>query len=533
MPEWEERKYLLAQRRVESIRLLTVLLSQVKDFVQSANQKVGALDFENARNNCFPEAEIKIPQQKTGSDYLLHRGLKHEPPHQVSQMGKIPAGEKLAINLPASPCHFVRTIFNEPATRVVTAITDKDKYCLSSCCPLQITVTQDCKVIKSLDQNDSVARSPKVSGTGCCKKQKVYETDEFIHYLLNYYQTPSYARVCLGPRETVTKSWWQRVVSRNGNGFQISLKNKYGQRFTEVSFVQNLDEGDCRVDDDYRWEITIRESEPVETVSKSQACARGFTKKFQVQWTDSLNEATNKMPHAKRNNNFCEGANAGRDKKSRRDRSKRKVAPLYKPSGSAYKLKDLLEEISSDSEYFSEALGGSQERTKRRSRDCSGGTKASPLAREREKEFLICLKNIAHDDQDEVSNKRSFCPNPTCCDLSKHRRHKLKKTCKRSSSKLRHGVQKSEWPSNEEERDAGRKKKKKKRFSLNVLPAQSSLSEADGCRQLESLKLIERKCSKMFRHKMTFRTLQTTTATLEESVHDQGLCQKEMRGSCC
>lgn len=30
MPEWEERKYLLAQRRVESIRLLTVLLNQIK-----------------------------------------------------------------------------------------------------------------------------------------------------------------------------------------------------------------------------------------------------------------------------------------------------------------------------------------------------------------------------------------------------------------------------------------------------------------------------------------------------------------------
>uniref|UniRef100_A0A8C6XKA1 RRM domain-containing protein n=1 Tax=Naja naja TaxID=35670 RepID=A0A8C6XKA1_NAJNA len=30
LPEWEERKYLLAQRRVESIRLLTVLLSQIK-----------------------------------------------------------------------------------------------------------------------------------------------------------------------------------------------------------------------------------------------------------------------------------------------------------------------------------------------------------------------------------------------------------------------------------------------------------------------------------------------------------------------
>lgn len=30
MPEWEERKSLLAQRRVESVRLLTVLLNRVK-----------------------------------------------------------------------------------------------------------------------------------------------------------------------------------------------------------------------------------------------------------------------------------------------------------------------------------------------------------------------------------------------------------------------------------------------------------------------------------------------------------------------
>ncbi|KAM6300217.1 uncharacterized protein AAHN32_006884 [Aegotheles albertisi] len=99
MPEWEERKSLLAQRRVESVRLLTVLLNRVK--------------------------------------------------------GR-----------------------SSPALNAVHTRT--------------------------------------ASAGGCCKKQKVYETDEFIHYLLNYYQTPGYARVCLEPKKTANKSWWKRVVCDDG-----------------------------------------------------------------------------------------------------------------------------------------------------------------------------------------------------------------------------------------------------------------------------------------------------------------------------
>ncbi|KAM7161208.1 A-kinase anchor protein 17B-like isoform 1-T1 [Macrochelys suwanniensis] len=535
MPEWEERKYLLAQRRVESIRLLTVLLSRVKDFAQLTSQKVEPLLHpEDIRKDCFPETEFRNAQtEQRESHYLLHKELKDKKKFrsQFFQTGNTSfSEEEVPANLPASPCHLVRTILNDLTAATSTGkLTGRDEYSSSGGGSLRITVTQDCKVIESLEREDcpplKTVHSGKVSGTGYCKKQKIYETDEFIHYLLNYYQTPSYARVCLEPRSTVSKSWWQRIVSDNGNGFQINLKNKYGQRFTEVSFVQNLDKGNCRGDDNYRWEIMIRKSEPTESVLKNKAYAGGFTKKFQVQWNDSLDIAN--LPYAEFNNSSFGGTNTSHNKESKQDNNSREVAPPYKPSGSAYKLKDLMEEISSDSEYFSEALISSAKTTERRYKDVySDGNKACSLPREMEREFLVCVKNVGQNYPENESSKCSFCSNSTHGGLTKQCRHMLKKSYKRCSSKLRHEGRKSEWKSNEEVINTHKKKKKRKKPSPDILPDEHGFSEMDSWRQLESLKKIQRKCSKMFHHKMKFKTLRVMAGASKDAIHaDASLLQ--------
>ncbi|XP_019377165.1 PREDICTED: A-kinase anchor protein 17B [Gavialis gangeticus] len=520
MPEWEERKYLLAQRRVESVRLLTVLLNRVKDFAQLTSQKVEPLlDLGDLRKNHFPETELQTAQKEQKDFHYLGEQKHGEKfKYRLFQTdGSSFSEREWETKLPASSCHIVRTVLNDPAVTLSSGkLTRVDKYSSSESGSLQITITQDCKLVESLDRENSpalnVANSQTACDTGCRKKQKVYETDEFIHYLLNYYQTPRYARVCLQPKTAVSKSWWQRVVSDNGNSFQINLRNKYGQHLAEKSFVQNLDERTCSRDDNYRWEITIEKSEPTSGTSKHKTCFQGFTNNFQIQWNDSLN--TGNFPRVELNNSFG-GTNLGHNKESKQDSNSRKVTLPYKPSGSAYKLNELLEEISSDSEYFSSLV----KRTERKyEKVFSDGNKLCSLVGKEEKKILVCVKNAAQNDEDSESKKCSFCSNSVPDGLTKQSGRKLKKSCKRSSSKLRHEGQRSERRSREEERHAHKKKKKRKKPLTNILSDEYGFSETDGCRQLATLKKTQRKCNKIVHHKMKLKTLHTVTAVSKDAV---------------
>ncbi|XP_064015602.1 A-kinase anchor protein 17B-like isoform X2 [Pogoniulus pusillus] len=247
MPEWEERKSLLAQRRVESVRLLTVLLNRVKDFAQLASHKVDP-SLSVRKDDSFSETALKdLPQELICSRYHAHKELKHKEEVKCllpKRSGNLCSEEGDVSNFQASTCHIVRTILNDPSRALSSdRLLGRDVDYSFGCGSLLITVTQDCRVIKSLDGKDysalNVAHTQTASDKDCCKKQKVYETDEFIHYLLNYYQTPGYARVCLEPKKTADKTWWKRVVSADDSGVDISLSNKHGQHFREVSPVQN------------------------------------------------------------------------------------------------------------------------------------------------------------------------------------------------------------------------------------------------------------------------------------------------------
>ncbi|XP_054852338.1 A-kinase anchor protein 17B-like [Eublepharis macularius] len=518
MPEWEERKYLLAQRRVESIRLLTVLLNQIKDFVLSSRQ-IGEplLESGNEREDCFPAPKLQNAQKrKSGSHRLRCKEVKDEREslHQLDQLNNTSNEEEeqyIAVGLPASPCHLVRTILNEPAARAVSSkcLTDKAPDCYQDCGLLQVTVSQDCRVKKSPDREDcpnlNLGCFPRVPRAGNCKKQKVYETEEFIHYLLNYYQTPQYARICPVTQNTGTESWWQRVVSHNGNGFQVSLKNKDGQCFTEMSFVPDVHERDFQEADSYKWEVIDEESEPIEVFHKGQACTREFTNQCLVWCGDSLGEISHRVPCDELNNPYLVSTSTNCDNRSQEENTGMKVLPPLKPFGHVYKLKDLLEEISSDSEYFSETFSESQSKMERRNGGCKSTCKSWPLSRGRTRELLICVQN-------GDCSKRSFCANSDCCDLAKRPKQRVKTTFKRSSSKLRHEGQKFKWLSSEEEQEASRKKKRKKRRSSgNSLHDESHYLEANHCGELESLSKIQRKCSKIFHHKMKCKAFHAMT----------------------
>ncbi|XP_051640500.1 A-kinase anchor protein 17B-like isoform X2 [Manacus candei] len=366
MPEWEERKSLLAQRRVESVRLLTVLLNRVNLASQKVDPSLGV-----RKDGSFSETALKdIHQELINSHCHTHKELKHEEEFKcllTQKGGGLCSEEGDVSNFHASACHIVRTVLNEPSPAPGSeGLPGRDVWDSSGWGSLLITVTQDSRVIESLAGRHhpalNAAHTQTVPEEDDCKKQKVYETDEFIHYLLNYYQTPHYARVCLEPKNSASKSWWKRVVSGDGGGFDISLSNKHGRHLREGSPVQNLQKRNCSSDSNYRLVVTVGELESTDKVSENKVHGGKLAKKLQVQRNDSL--TVDNLPHAVLNHSLaCTAVTC--DKEFKREDGRDEGTVSYETCRSACRLKDLLEEIS-DSEYFREACGSSMKRAEKR-----------------------------------------------------------------------------------------------------------------------------------------------------------------------
>ncbi|NWU61433.1 AK17B protein, partial [Pterocles burchelli] len=463
-----------------------------------------------------------------------HKELKHKEEFKrpLTQRGSSLCSEEADVSdFHASTCRIVRTIINDPSAAPSSdGLPGRDAYNSFGCGSLLITVTQDCRVIKSLDGRDcpalNVAYMQAVSAEDGCKKQKVYETDEFIHYLLNYYQTPRYARVCVEPKNTVNKSWWKRVVSDDDNGFDISLGNKHSQHLREVSPAQNFNKRNCSSDDNYRLVIAVGELESTDAVLENKTYGGRLAKKLQVQRNASL--TVDNLPHAGLNHSLdCTAVTY--DKEFKEEDGSDEGTVLYKPCRSACRLKDLLEEIS-DSKYFRDACSGSVKRTERRCKEiCSNFNKVCLPARARERKLLVYLENVTLEGQEKESSKCSFCSNSVHEGLARQCEYKLKKSSKRSSSKLRHEGQKSERQSREEERNACKMKKKRKKLSSNLLSNESGFSEMDSCMQLESLRKMQRKCKKMFHNKVKFKTLHTAVTAPDAAPRDGSPLQETLQ----
>ncbi|NXU98128.1 AK17B protein, partial [Cettia cetti] len=430
--------------------------------------------------------------------------------------------------------HIVRTILNDPSPAPSSDGLPGRDVCdppAKGCGPLLITVTQHGRVIKPLPGRHhpalDVVHMQRVSEEDNCKKQKVYETDEFIHYLLNYYQTPRYARVCLEPKTTASTSRWKRVVSDDGSGFDISLSNKHDQHFREVSPVQNLHKRNCSSDSNYRLVITLGELESTDRVLESKVHGGKLAKKLQVQRNDSL--TVDNLPHAGLNHSL-ECTTVTLNKEFKKEDGKDEGTVPYGTCTSACILKDLLEEIS-DSEYFREACDGSVKRAERRYEESYSYCNIGCLpARASERKLLVYHKNVALEGQEKESNQCNSCSNSVHEGLARQCEHKLKKSYKRSSSKLRYEGKKSERQSREKEKNAHKMKKKQKKLSSNLLSDECGFSEMDSCMQLESLRKIQRKCKKILHKKVKFKTHHTSMAALDVTPHDgsphQGALQR-------
>lgn len=293
-----------------------------------------------------------------------------------------------------------------------------------------------------------------------------------------------------------------------------------------MSPVQNLNKRNCSSDDNYRLVITVGELESTDTVLENKTYGGRFAKKLQVQRNDSL--TVDNLLHAGLNHSLdCTAVT--RDKEFKQEDDSNEATVPYETCRSACRLKDLLEEIS-DSEYFREACSSSVKRTERRCEEIySNCNKGCLPARAGERKLLVYLKNGTLEGQEKESSKCSFCSNSVHEGLARQCEHKLKKSCKRSSSKLRHEGHKSEGQSREEERNARTVKKKRKKLSSNLFSDECGFSETDSCMQLESLRKIQRKCKKMFHNKVKFKTLHTTMAAPDVTPHDGSPLQEALQ----
>ncbi|CAO2622696.1 A-kinase anchor protein 17B [Lemmus lemmus] len=194
------------------------------------------------------------------------------------------------------------------------------------------------------------------------RKQKIYETDEFINYLLNYYQTPEYARFFLEANHLTSTCQWQRDVYAKGDGFQINLR-KYRCHLTSLSEEESM-EGNYQ-DQDGGWpKVYMKdpETEPVKTGETNYA--KEFSKKLKKHCSDIASETEDNLSPNDGESYPVEKIHNHRVKDSHHAR-KSPVSSLLRSEDVGLPLADFLEEISSDSECFNEILSVNEEKEER------------------------------------------------------------------------------------------------------------------------------------------------------------------------
>ncbi|XP_032993460.1 A-kinase anchor protein 17B isoform X2 [Lacerta agilis] len=427
--------------------------------------------------NCFGQQELKNKRESKCQSAQLADAFIEEEEEEEEQQQHIP------IKLPALPDPIWRNTLNRPVAGTITNyLTDKDTD-------------------RSHDSHSLVGCSPKAPREGEFKKLKVpiYETDEFLHYFFNYDQTPKHARVFPSVHDPVDNSQWERLVYFKENDFQINLKKKDRQCMTDLSCVPNTQEKISRGSDN--WEVIDEEPE---VMPKSQACAREFAENSQVWCKDLSGEAEEGTLHGELNSPVL--VSAAHDRKSQAEDTEMMAMASHKPVGRVNKLKDVLEEISSDSESFSEALNESQRKKERKN---GGSSKVWFFGQRSVRDLSISIQNDSYADEYIEYNKHRFCSESGCRFSAEHSMLKLRTAFETTSSKVRHEVQRVKWTSSDEEREAG-EKKNRKRYSGNHLPDdEPQLFKANHCEELESPGKMERKYSKMSHHKMKCKTHHT------------------------
>nr|XP_004672673.1 A-kinase anchor protein 17B-like isoform X2 [Jaculus jaculus]XP_044996903.1 A-kinase anchor protein 17B-like isoform X2 [Jaculus jaculus] len=363
--EWEERKYLLAQRRVEALRLLRVLLRKISVWMRSertepcqtqasfAMNYLGSTQFNSQEVDVIdPEAyHISGTTLKTLEEEELNTlHLPNQEEMERSQVSKSDSKQKQKMK--KRRAHLQKSShYSTRKERTEKLFTDGyNRNLVYNQNSVQITMTRGQSLEK--DDDHSSNKSYRLRG----RKKKIYETDEFINYLLNFYQTPKCALVFLEASDMISNSQWQRNVYAKGNGFQINLR-KQTCHSTTPSEVEDLESKE-QDEEDYWPKVYTQVFEYKSQKRGRRNHTKECTKKLKSDCKAIASEAGGQMSPADGEKHLLKMTHIHQVKKSTKEQSTRN-SQIFLPLESVdfnTQLNNCLEEISSDSECFNETL---------------------------------------------------------------------------------------------------------------------------------------------------------------------------------
>ncbi|XP_026645944.1 A-kinase anchor protein 17B isoform X2 [Microtus ochrogaster] len=440
--EWEERKYLLAQRRVEALRLLRVLLKKIAGSTQCNPQEV---DVPRPEVQHAPGTALKPPEEEELSTLQEEMPSSQVPKSDNKQKQKVKKRTKAQLQKSShSPgVKQVRDSTRKEEARKV--LPDEYDYSLvSDQNSLQSTANPD----QSLDyrsSNESYSSRQAVINHG--RKQKIYETDEFIDYLLNYYQTPEYARFCLDASHLTSTCQWQRDVYTKGDGFQVSLR-KHSCHSTSLSEEESLEGKDQDQDGGWPKEyMKDLESEPENTGKTNYT--KEFSKKLKNHCNDIASETEDHLSPNDGESYPVEKIHNHRVKDSHYAR-KSPVSSSLRSADVGLSLADFLEEISSDSECFTETVSVNEEEEER----SMAVYDSSPERRPLDTDKIITCQEKTRSSQQALNSE--WKPDSE----EKRFRHRVRAPGKRSKYELQYSWLEGEWDSIRVDKNTGKTREK-------------------------------------------------------------------------
>ncbi|KAM4819295.1 A-kinase anchor protein 17A [Thomomys bottae] len=416
--EWEQRKYLLAQRRVEALRLLPVLLKNISiRLFPSSSSMLGSTQFNPQEIDVTHPEMTSIPTttlstmevEELNTQHLVNQEAMPEYPITKSDNKGKQSKKK-------SSRAFLQKSSHCPRRKKLSSSSEKERRKLltvgynysfiSDQNSVQITVIQGQSLEKEGYQKSNKSYGSMQSEIVHGRKQKIYETDQFIYYLLNYYQTPKYARI-IGANYIMRACQWQRDIEAKGNGFQVTLR-KLECHSTNLSHIENLERREEAQEDDY-WSIVctqdpehqpkkrkkvddtkectsntvgdplyptttefpplekthVQQDKALQSRRKNQVSSPICSEGFDLKLREFLEEIGDRLSPIEGARHLLEKSYIDQDDDLHDVESRRKSqvsSPIS--SGLDLQLSDFLEEISSDSECFSETLSVNKEERK-------------------------------------------------------------------------------------------------------------------------------------------------------------------------
>ncbi|XP_061264480.1 A-kinase anchor protein 17B-like [Bos indicus] len=359
----EKRKIPLTQTQLEALYLIRALLRKIAESEEFYPRKANIAGFKahyalgtmsgtlkkeepNTQYLQNQEETLKCPVSK--SNYKRKRKMKKKARAHLRKSSHRLGGKKKRYSAR-----------KEKAGKSLTDEYNKSLSCEQN--SLQIIMTQGQSLEK--DQHGSnTSYSSRFVERDHSRKQKIYETDEFIDYLLNHYQTPKYARICLEPSHITSTCQWKRTVLVKGNSFQINLR-KHKHRSTSLSQMQHLDRRE-QVQEDDLWTNLSWDTEHISQKKRKVDYAEECTKKFKHHFKDTASEAGDCLSPTDDKSHLLEKTHAYQVQDPI-STSQSQVSSSKKSEDFDLKLRDFLEEISSDSECLSDNLSVNKEKKKK------------------------------------------------------------------------------------------------------------------------------------------------------------------------